>query len=130
MAIRTKGSDMKPKINDTEFGSITIGNEKFEHDVLVHLDGKVSKRKKKLSKAVFGTSHLLSLDEAEYVYEKGAHLVIIGAGQYSALKLSEEAETFFKAKHCNVVLLATPEAIKAWNNEHEQNVIGLFHVTC
>lgn len=33
--------------------------------MLIRLDGKVKKRKKKLSKAVYGTSHLVSLEEAK-----------------------------------------------------------------
>ena len=56
---------MKPSIADTEFGSITISGELYEHDVVIRLSRKVKKRKKKLSKAKFGTSHIVSLDEAE-----------------------------------------------------------------
>lgn len=63
---------MKPKIDSCEFGSITIDGADFEHDVLIRLSGEIKKRKKKLSKAVFGTSHIISLDEAEYIFEKGA----------------------------------------------------------
>ena len=55
---------MRPRIDRTEFGSITIEGEVLECDVIVRLNGKVKKRKKKLSKAVYGTSHTISLDEA------------------------------------------------------------------
>jgi hypothetical protein len=48
---------MRPRIDRTEFGSITIEGEVVEYDVIVRLNGKVKKRKKKLSKAVYGTSH-------------------------------------------------------------------------
>ncbi len=58
---------MKPEIRETHFGSITAGAEVFDHDILIRLDGSVTKRKKKLSKAVYGTSHTISLAEAEYV---------------------------------------------------------------
>ena len=121
---------MKPKINSTEFGSITIENESFDHDVIIRLDGQVKKRKKKLSKAVYGTSHIISVEEAEHVYEKGANLIIIGAGQYQQVKLSDEAEGFFKKKKCVVILLNTPDAIKKWNDTKEKKMIGLFHITC
>ena len=63
---------MKRKIDQTTFGSITIAGEVSEHDVIIRLNGKVKKRKKKLSKAIYGTSHIISLDEAKFVYEKGA----------------------------------------------------------
>jgi hypothetical protein len=120
---------MRPRIDRTEFGSITIEGELVEYDVIVRLNGKVKKRKKKLSKAIYGTSHIISLDEAKYVYQKGAEEFIIGAGQQGNVVLSDEAATYFERKKCHVKLLPTPEAIRLWNNTHG-DVIGLFHVTC
>ena len=56
---------MKPKIEATTFGSITIDGREIENDVILTLDGSVKKRKKKLSKKVYGTSHTVSRDEAK-----------------------------------------------------------------
>ena len=120
---------MKPKIKKTEFGYITVGGETYEHDVLIRLDGAVKKRKKKLSKEVYGTSHTLSLPEAEFIYEDGADKVIIGSGQDGILALSPEAQKFFADHACHVELLPTPNAIERWNDE-DGAIIGLFHVTC
>jgi len=120
---------MKPKIDKTEFGWILIEGVPFEHDVLIRLDGQVKKRKKKLSKAIYGTSHTVSLDEARYVYEEGAERLIVGAGQYGLVELSDEAAGYFERQGCRVELLPTPQAIQSWN-EAEGAVIGLFHVTC
>ncbi len=120
---------MKPRIDETEFGSITVDGTPFEHDVIIRLSGQVKKRKKNLSKAIYGTSHTLSLDEAKHVYEKRAERLILGTGQYGALQISDEAEAYFQDKGCNVDLLPTPDAIEAWN-QAQGVVIGLFHVTC
>lgn len=120
---------MKPKIEGTRFGSITIAGEKLESDVIIRLSGKVKKRKKKLSKAVYGTSHMISLEEAQHVYEDGAARLIVGAGQYGLVELSEEAAAFFEGRDCQVDLLPTKSAAEAWN-EAEGQVIGLFHITC
>lgn len=120
---------MKPKIDGTEFGSITIAGGRVEHDVLIRLSGEVAKRKKKLSKAVYGTSHTISLDEAEYIYEKGAERLIVGAGQHGMVTLSAEAADYFAKKQVAVELAPTPEAIARWNRA-KGAVIGLFHVTC
>ena len=120
---------MKPGIDGTKFGSITIAGERFEHDVLIRLDGEVKKRKKKLSKAVYGTSHVVSLEEARHVYQKGAGRLIVGSGQSGLVELSAEAADYFRRKGCRVELLPTPQAIALWN-EAQGAVIGLFHVTC
>ena len=59
------------EIERTTFGTITIDGKTYEHDVLIRLSGEVVKRKKKLSKKYYGTSHVLSKDEAKFVYEQG-----------------------------------------------------------
>ncbi|UCE24874.1 MAG: hypothetical protein JSU74_02150 [Candidatus Zixiibacteriota bacterium] len=120
---------MKPQIDRTKFGSITVEGKVFQRDVIIRLDGQVKKRKKKLSKAIYGTSHVISLDEARHVYQEGTARLIVGAGQYGLVELSDEAADYFEQKECRVELLPTPKAIQAWN-EAEGAVIGLFHVTC
>jgi hypothetical protein len=121
----------KPRIDGTTFGSITIDGAAFDHDVIIRPDGEVKKRKKKLSKAVYGTSHTISLEEAEYVCEQtpDAQRLIVGSGQYGRVELSPEAAAYVEARKCSVVLLPTPEVIDVWN-EAEGEAIGLFHVTC
>lgn len=120
---------MKPRIDKTEFGSITIEGETYEHDVLIRPGGKVKKRKKRLSKEVYGTSHMVSFAEAGHVFRKKARKLIIGSGQTGMVKLSDEAKAFFAERKCKVVIVPTPQAIRLWNDEAE-DAIGLFHVTC
>ena len=120
---------MNPSIDSASFGSITIDGTVFKHDVIIRLTGEVKKRKKKLSKALYGTSHIISLAEAEHIYQEGAKHLIIGAGQFGRVKLSEEAADYLHQQSCQVDLLPTAEAIQAWN-EAEGDVIGMFHITC
>jgi hypothetical protein len=120
---------MKPKIDGTQFGSITIDGSVFDHDVILRLRGKVKKRKKSLSKRVYGTSHTISLDEAKHVYEEGAKRLIVGAGQHGNVTLSDEAADYFQRKGCSVRVEPTPTATRTWNHATGA-VIGLFHVTC
>ena len=68
------------EIEDTTFGTITIDGKTYEHDVIIRLSGEVVKRKKKLSKKYYGTSHVLSKDEAKFVFEKGCEQLILGTG--------------------------------------------------
>src|SRR5271157_5351884 len=97
-------------IERTSFGSITIDGKTYEHDVIIRLSGEVVKRKKKLSKKYYGTSHVISKDEAKFVFEKGCEHLIIGSGQMGNVNLS-------------------PEAIGEFNRSRARKV-GLFHVTC
>ena len=117
------------RIEGSEFGKITIDGRTYEHDVIIRLSGEVTKRKKKLSKQLYGTSHVVSKDEAKFVFEKGCRQLILGSGQQGNVQLSPEAEAYFAKQNCQVVIQPTPQAIHAFNETHAKK-IGLFHVTC
>jgi hypothetical protein len=119
------------KIDSTDFGSITIDGITYAHDILIHMSGEVVKRKKKLSKKYYGTSHTISLEEAEFIYEKGCDTLVLGAGQYGNVRVSPEAAEFFEHHGCRVILEPTPDAIETYNKTRgKAKAIGLFHVTC
>ena len=116
------------KIENTTFGTITIDGKTYEHDVLIRLSGEVVKRKKKLSKKYYGTSHVLSKEEAKFVFERGCNQLIVGSGQMGNVRLSPEAQAYFEKKDCKVQQ-PTPDAIQVFNKSPAKK-IGLFHVTC
>ncbi|MGH8602900.1 MAG: Mth938-like domain-containing protein [Gammaproteobacteria bacterium] len=118
------------KVESTEFGSITIEGKTYQFDVVICLSGEVIKRKKKLSKMYYGTSHKISKDEAKFVYEKGCNQLILGTGQYDNVRLSQEAADFLERKGCKVLARPTPEAIDWYNTSRAKKKIGLFHVMC
>ena len=120
---------MKPFIKHTSFGSITVGDCNYDYDLLIRSNGNIEKRKKKLSKKIYGTSHTLSLEEAEFICEEGIQKIVIGCGQYGALNLSGEAKEMFRKKEVSLVLADTPYAIQEYNNSKEP-CVGLFHITC
>jgi hypothetical protein len=91
----------------------------------------VKKRKKNLSRAVYGTSHTISRQEARYVYKQaaGADRLIVGGGQDGNVRLSPEAAAYLKQRNCRVKLVPTPKVINVWNRT-KGTAVGLFHVTC
>lgn len=117
------------EIESTAFGSITIDGKTYNHDVVIRLSGEIVKRRKKLSKKYYGTSHVLSKDEAKFVFEKGCERLVIGSGQMGNVHLSPEAEAYFAKKGCKVLLQPTPKAIRLFNRS-KMGRVGLFHVTC
>ena len=121
--------DQAMTIEGTSFGTITVDGKIYDHDVIIRLSGEVIKRKKKLSKKYYGTSHVISEDEAKFVFEKGCEELILGSGQMGNVTLSPEAEAYFTKKGCQVILQPTPKAIGAFNRSQARKA-GLFHVTC
>lgn len=120
---------MKPQIIKSTFGSIEVDGDVFNHDIIIRLDGSINKRKKKLSKRKYGTSHKVSLKEMKYVFEDGASSLIVGAGQSDQLRLSRKAKKYLEDQECRLQLAPTQQAIALWNGSDPQS-IALFHVTC
>src|SRR5271157_5423690 len=85
-------------IDATEFGAIIVDGKTYGHDVIIRLSGNVEKRRKRLSKEEYGTSHVISKAEAKFVFEDGSELIVVGAGQYGNVRLSPEASAFFEKK--------------------------------
>src|SRR3979409_939432 len=83
------------EIERTTFGTITIDGKIYENAVIIRLSGEVARRKKKLSKKYYGTSHVLSKEEAKFVFENGCQQLILGSGQMGNVHLSPEAEAYF-----------------------------------
>ena len=117
-------------IDETTFGAIRINGKTYDHDVIIRLSGAVEKRRKRLSKEMYGTSHIVSKAEAKFVFEEGCELLIVGAGQDGNVRLSPEASEYFDKKHCRVVLQRTPDAILTYNKSPKKKKAALMHVTC
>ena len=120
---------MMPHIENTRFGSITIEGREYPHDIVIRLNGEIKKRKKKLSKSVYGTSHTVSRDEAAHILDDGAKMLVIGTGQQGVLDFSEEAKAYITNHGCSLILKSTPTAVKYWNRSASK-AIAMFHVTC
>jgi hypothetical protein len=113
----------------TGFGWIEIGGHRYDHDIIIHTDGTVSKRKKKLSKplkAEFGHTPL-SLEELPLVKEEQPEIIYIGTGQYGDLPLTREAEKLLESFH--TVLLPTPDILPEIERERKK-YLAILHVTC
>lgn len=115
------------KFEGTSFGSVVFNGKHYEYDIMVLPDGKVEKRRKNLSKSIFGTSHKLVPEELEFLKE--AEIIVIGTGQSGLLRLTKEAEDWVKNRGIRVILAPTPEAIKKYN-KLEGKKAALIHVTC
>ena len=120
-----------PEVTDlkTGFGWIEIGGTRYEHDVVIHADGRVSKRKKKVSKTFrdqYGHTPL-SKEELGFLEMEGPEVVYIGTGQYGDLPVMPEAEARISSFHH--VMMPTPEILAEIKGE-KRRYVAVLHVTC
>jgi hypothetical protein len=113
----------------SEFGWIEIDQVRYEHDVIIHRDGSVTKRSKKKSKEMKSTyGHTpLSDQELEVLKKEKPEIVYIGTGQYGDLPITPEAER--ELSRFETVIRPTPEILDMLKKEH-RSFIAIIHVTC
>lgn len=111
------------KFGGTRFGSVTVDNKKFHHDVYVDPDGNIARRE---------GGHKVSADEIKSVLKSNPEVIVIGTGQFGCVKLSEEAARGAEAHGVEVFRARTPRAIKKFNEQVDEGkrIAAIVHVTC
>ena len=119
----------------TRFGSITISNKVYPHDVYLLPDDQIVKRDKSHSKRIRGHKEL-SLWELKMLFQNNPHYFVIGTGQTGILPLTQESEGWLSStlKQENVILIRdrTPLVLDKTNEllKQGERVAGIFHTTC
>jgi len=113
----------------SEFGWIEIGRIRYDHDVIIHTDGSVTKRPKKKSKDLKSTYGHTPLSEYElgFLTTEQPEKVYIGTGQYGDLPLTPGAETVLN--RFETIIWPTPE-ILAMLEKETRSFVAVIHVTC
>jgi hypothetical protein len=117
------------EIIETSFGQITIGKNTYETDVYILSSGEIKKRKKKLAKEVYGTSHNIGPDELKKICKGHPEKVFIGTGQSGAAELTREGDEYLREQGIESCVLPTPKVIDAYN-KYRKPKAALIHVTC
>jgi hypothetical protein len=113
----------------TAFGWIKIGNETYDHDVIIHTDGSITRRSKKPSRHLKDThGHTpLSSDELGFLVDEHPEVVFVGRGQYGDLPLTPDAKELLSAYH--PIIRSTPDLIRSIETE-KRRFVAILHVTC
>jgi len=111
------------------FGWIRVGKTTYDHDIIIHADGEVSKRKKKASKGLKGEyGHTpLSEHELDILKREKPDRVFIGTGNTGALPLTPGARKILEEYH--TVILPIPAVLSIMEAERKPYV-AILHVTC
>lgn len=113
----------------TGFGWIEVGGREYDHDIIIHTDGSISRRKKKLSKMLkgeYGHTPLSGPELAPLLAERPG-VVYIGTGQYGSMPLTPDAKDMLEP--VPTIILPTGEILAALGNE-ERSCVAVLHVTC
>ncbi len=113
----------------SKFGWITANGVKYEKDVILHVDGSITKREKKKSKdlkQIYGHTPL-SERELDFLVQENPKVVYIGIGHQSALPITPGAMSILKKYE--TVFLPTNEITEKIDQE-ERKMVAIIHITC
>jgi hypothetical protein len=120
---------MKTASVKSKFGWVKVNGEKYEKDIVIHADGKVTKREKKKSKDLkpeYGHTPL-SERELEFLPQEKFEALYVGTGHEAALPITPKAQEILEKY--NAIILPTPEVINEIGKE-KRKFVALIHVTC
>ena len=117
------------EIADTSFGQITIGKNTYETDVYISTGGEIKKRKKRIAKEVYGTSHKIGPAELKKICKGHPKMVFIGTGQSGLAELTSEGNEYLREHGIESCVLPTPEVIDEFNKFNKTKA-ALIHITC
>jgi hypothetical protein len=117
------------EIVGTSFGEITIGKTTYETDVYILTHGEVKRRKQKIAKEIYGTSHKIGPAELKQICKGSPKKVFIGTGQSGTVELTPEGREFLEEHGVEFFAAPTPDVIGAYN-KFTKSKAALIHVTC
>jgi hypothetical protein len=103
----------------TKYGWVEIDNIRYDHDVIVHTDRRVTKRSKKKSKNLkkqFGHTPIAG-QELKFLDKEKPEVIIVGTGQFGDLT------------HYDAVINPTSEVIDLLGTQ-TRPFVAILHVNC
>jgi hypothetical protein len=113
----------------SRYGWVEIDQVRYDNDVIIHTDRRVTKRSKKKSrklKAFFGHTPLSDHDLSFLNHEK-ADIIYIGTGQYGDLPITTEAHAILATMV--TVIRPTPDVL-GMMEEEQRPFAAVIHVSC
>lgn len=111
-------------INHYAFGTITIDNKSYNHDVILYPDHIQSDWWR-------DQGHLLQVQDIEEIIKQKPRKLIIGTGASGCMGIDEKVQERLHKEDIELVADITSRAVELFNEEqNKEQVIAAFHLTC
>ena len=113
------------KINNYEFGLITVNGKEFRQDVAVFWDGTVSEWQR-------AESHVIVPADIKFIFAKNPEAIVIGTGESGMAEVLAETKAEIISKGIKLTIEKTSAVVELFNDNADKGirVVGLFHLTC
>jgi hypothetical protein len=113
----------------SRYGWVEIDSVRYDHDVIVHADRRVTKRSKKKSRRLktrYGHTPLAD-HELKFLNEEHPAVIYIGTGQYGDLPITVESHGILR--QFEAIIRPTPEIVPLLEEE-SRPFAAVIHVSC
>lgn len=119
-------------IEEYNFGFIKINGKDYNYDVEVRWTDEVLAWP-------FTARHSIGVEEVRKALEQEPDTIVIGTGESGLAEVTPEAQEEIRKNGIKLIIDKTEEAVKTFNvikedskeeEEKQEKVIGLFHLTC
>lgn len=112
-------------IESFSFGQIVINGVKYDTDVLIYPDERVTDswwRKE---------GHKLSIGDIQPLLETGPDIMVAGTGMNGMMKPETELIDYLKKRGIQLIAFQNSKAVEQYNILiHEKKIAACFHLTC
>lgn len=114
-------------ISKIKFGQIKINKKTYDKDVVID-NGSIRKRDKGPSKPFKGNGHTPLTEFEEIPWD--CKVLVIGIGMSKRLPVTDGFKEEAKKRGVELILLKTPEAVEYINENYDENMNAIIHITC
>jgi hypothetical protein len=112
------------RIENYEFGSITIDGKIYKNDVIILPDKVIPEWWRK-------EGHKLHLVDLPFLEEYTPKLMIVGCGYHGVMKIKPEIKEYCEEHNIKLIAENSRRAVQTFNKMSAQpGVVGMFHLTC
>jgi len=117
-----------PEIVRFSFGQIVVGTKAYDHDIYIHVNGKVKARKHELAKRDGDNTHAIGPKEIEEVCKGGPEVLFVGCTKAREIVLTEAAQRYLNQRSIRYEILPAVQLVDLYNKSKARKV-ALIHVT-
>ena len=100
-----------PQVEWIDLGEVQINGQRHTQDVVIRTDGTIKKRRRTLSRRVYGNPHVVSVEEVRHVCKGNPRALIVGTGTEGRLNLGSDARTWLDSQGIKVIDNQSPLAV-------------------
>ncbi len=121
-----------PKLESAGFGWLIANGTRYDHDLIITVDGEIVPRPKHLSKKYGGWHTVLGPEEVEIALAGNPEIVLIARGHFGVLPIRAETRALLAQRGVSLELAHIHDAMKRYAELTRQGkrVAAILHLTC